>query len=249
MKEQIETIPVNDAFDSGDECPFCWLRRQAEQRAIRYVLGPGASYMEPDVRAVTDSRGFCREHFKKMYDYGNSLGNALVMQTYFVGLLKELEYQTDTFELPEKKKLLSRKPVEETDLSKWAKEKTGTCFLCQKRDYNMNRYYTTFFYMIKDAAFREKVESSKGFCMHHFAQLLEAAREKLPNAQREWFYETVCRLMKENLARVQGDLDWFIEKFDYRNAGADWKNSRDAVSRSMQKLRGGFPADGPYKQN
>ena len=55
--------------------------------------------------------------------------------------------------------------------------------------------------------------------------------------------------MKENLARVQADLDWFIAKFDYRNAGADWKNSKDAVSRSMQKLRGGYPTDGPYKQD
>ena len=30
MKEQIHTIPVNDGFDSGDECPFCYLERQAE---------------------------------------------------------------------------------------------------------------------------------------------------------------------------------------------------------------------------
>ena len=29
MKEQIQTIPVNEAFDSGDECPFCWLERMA----------------------------------------------------------------------------------------------------------------------------------------------------------------------------------------------------------------------------
>jgi len=249
MKEQIDTIPVNEAFEADGECPFCHLERQAEQRAMRYTLGPGASYMEPDVRAVTDSRGFCRQHFKKMYDYGNALGNALVMQTYFVGLLKELEYQTDTFQMPGKKGLLSKKPVEETELLKWAREKTGTCFLCDKLAYNMNRYYVTFFYMIKDPQFREKVESGKGFCMHHFTQLLEAAREMLPNAQREWFYETVCRLMRENLARVQGDLDWFVDKFDYRNAGADWKNSRDAVPRSMQKLRGGFPEDEPYKEN
>ena len=57
------------------------------------------------------------------------------------------------------------------------------------------------------------------------------------------------KLMKENLARVQMDLDWFIEKFDYRNTSAPWKNSKDAVSRSMQKLQGGFPADRPYKQD
>ena len=46
MKEQLHTIPVNEAFDSGDECPFCYLQRQAEHRTIRYVVGPGASYME-----------------------------------------------------------------------------------------------------------------------------------------------------------------------------------------------------------
>ena len=61
MREQIDTIPVNEAFESGDECPFCWLERMSEQKSIRYILGPGASYMEPDVRAMTDTRGFCRD--------------------------------------------------------------------------------------------------------------------------------------------------------------------------------------------
>ena len=78
-------------------------------------------------------------------------------------------------------------------------------------------------------------------------KLLETAESHLPNAQREWFYETTFRLMRQNLARVKGDLDWFIEKFDYRNASADWRNSRDAVSRTMQKLQGIYPADPPYK--
>ena len=35
MSEKLETIPVNDAFDSGDECPFCYLRRKAEQSTLR----------------------------------------------------------------------------------------------------------------------------------------------------------------------------------------------------------------------
>lgn len=249
MREQIDTIPVNEAFESGDECPFCYLERQAEQRALRYVIGPGASYMEPDVRAATDARGFCRHHFKRMFDYGNSLGNALVMQTYYVGMLKELEEEIESFQLPGKKGFFAKK--NETDLSilQWAEEKTGSCYLCDKLNYNMDRYYTTFFYMIKDGEFRAKVESGKGFCLHHFSQLLRQAQNKLPNAQQEWFYDTVCNQMRENLQRVQGDLDWFIDKFDYRNAGADWKNSKDAVSRSMQKLRGGYPADPVYRQD
>ena len=249
MRDQIDTIPVNEAFEAGDECPFCHLERIVEQKAIRYTLGPGASYMEPDVRAATDARGFCRGHYKKMFDYGNSLGNALMLQTYYVGLIKELEAQVDSFEMPGKKGLFSRKAEGELPILQWAKEKNSSCFLCEKVAYNMHRYYVTFFHLVKDPEFRAKVESGKGFCMHHFAALLEVAAEKLPNAQIEWFYNTVLSQMKENLARVQGDLDWFVDKFDYRNAGADWKNSRDAVSRSMQKLKGLYPADEPYKQD
>ena len=252
MREQIDTIPVNEAFETGDECPFCYLERLCEQKAIRYTVGPGASYMEPDVRETTDRRGFCRTHMKKLYDYGNSLGNALILQTYFVGLLKDLEQKAQDF-VPEQKKSLfapkKKAQPQENSLALWAKERGSTCFICDKIEYNMRRYYKTFFYLLKEPAFREKVAASKGFCMHHFAQLLEYAPEELPKGQQGWFYDTVFGLMRDNLARVQGDLDWFIQKFDYRNASADWKNSKDAVSRAMQKLRGSYPADPPYKQD
>ena len=249
MKEQIDTIPVNEAYDSTDECPFCYLQRQTEQRAIRYTAGPGASYMEPEVRGATDSQGFCAAHFKKLYDYGNSLGNALMMQTYLIGLRKEMDRQLNDFELPAKKTLFGKKETPQLPLAAWLKEKNNSCFLCSKVAYNMRRYYATFFYLIKDEKFRRKVEASKGLCLRHMEALLQSAQEHLPNAQREWFYATLADLQRKNFARVQEDLDWFIEKFDYRNAAADWKNSKDAVSRTMQKLTGIYPADPPYKQN
>ena len=53
--------------------------------------------------------------------------------------------------------------------------------------------------------------------------------------------------MQKNLDRMQEDVNWLIEKFDYRNAQADWKTSKDAVQRGMQKLKGGYPADPPYQ--
>ena len=249
MKEQIHTIPVNEAFDSGDECPFCWLERQAEQRAIRFTAGSCASYMEPDVRAVTDREGFCREHLKKLYDYGNALGNALMLQTWYAGILKNLDIEIDNFEPPAKRGLLPRKKPQDAapvSLLEWAKSKQDSCYLCNRIDYSMEGYYHTFFTMSKDAEFREKVEKSKGFCLRHFAALVEQAEDRLPNSQRDWFYEKVFALMKENLIRVKEDLDWFVGMFDYRQAGADWKNSRDAVPRSMQKLQGLHPADPPF---
>ena len=67
--------------------------------------------------------------------------------------------------------------------------------------------------------------------------------------QKEEFYPLMFRLMEESLQRVGGDIDWLVEKFDYRNQDADWKNSKDAIQREMQKLRGGYPADPPHKKS
>ena len=53
---------------------------KAEQHAISFILG--SAYMEDDIRAKTDATGFCRHHFKMMYNYGNRLGNALILSTH-----------------------------------------------------------------------------------------------------------------------------------------------------------------------
>lgn len=251
MKEKIDAIPLNDAFDSGDECPFCYLERQAEQRAIRYTIGPGASYMEPEIRSVTDWGGFCRHHFKMMHDYGNALGCALILQTYYTGVLMGLEARLDDYELPPKKGLFRKKPAkqEESSLITWMKEKQDSCFVCSQIQGNMRRYTETFFAMLKDSEFRTKVENSRGFCMHHFRVLLEEAEQSLPNGQREWFRETIPALMQENLLRVKVDLDRFVLKHDYRNGDLPWENARDAVSRGMQKIRGGHPADPVFRNS
>ena len=248
MKEKIQTIPVNEAFDAGDECPFCFMEREVERRTIRYVLGAGASYMEPDVRTATDRAGFCRIHYKKMFDYGNPLGNALMMQTYLNGLMLEFEQQEKEYVPPARKPLFGKKPEpRQTGMGQWLKEKNCSCYLCQRMEESLDRYYSTFFVLIKEPEFRAKVENSKGFCIHHFGQLMERAEQELPEKQKQWFVDTVMELMKQNLNRVKEDLDHFVEMFDYRNAGSDWRNSRDAVERTMQKLKGGYPADKPYK--
>lgn len=248
MKEKIYTIPVNEAFEAEDECPFCFLERQAERSAIRYVAGPGASYMEPEVRAATDQAGFCAGHMKKLYDYGNTLGTALILQTYYAGILEEFAEATEHPQIPPKKSLFAKKtPTLQDACWQRLRKKVDSCYLCDRIEYNMERYYATFFLLTKEEEFRRRVEGSRGFCLRHFARLLETAETELPGSQREWFYTAVYPLMAENLTRVKADLDWLIAKFDYRNASADWKNSRDALQRTMQKLQGLYPADAPYK--
>ena len=50
MKEKLYTIPLNDAVNAMDECPFCNIERKIEQDMMDFVLGSGSSYMEKDVR-------------------------------------------------------------------------------------------------------------------------------------------------------------------------------------------------------
>ncbi len=42
-------------------------------------------------------------------------------------------------------------------------------------------------------------------------------------------------MMEQNMQRLSDDLDWFCDKFDYRNKDADWRTSKDALPRGMQK--------------
>ena len=42
MKEKLYTIPLNDAVNANDECPFCFIERELEQNSLDFVL----SYLE-----------------------------------------------------------------------------------------------------------------------------------------------------------------------------------------------------------
>ena len=95
MKENLATFPLIDAFLANDECPFCNLERAAEQHAISFILG--SAYMEDDIRAKTDTLGFCRHHNKMMYDYGNRLGNALILSTHLKKINEELDDELKKF--------------------------------------------------------------------------------------------------------------------------------------------------------
>ena len=91
-------------------------------------------------------------------------------------------------------------------------------------------------------------KKSKGFCLAHFGDLCEGAETHLNDKEKEELFAVLFPLMKENMERLQEDVNWMIDKFDHRNKDADWKTSKDAIQRGMQKLKGGYPADPVYQQ-
>lgn len=251
MKETLYTIPLMDALGADGECPFCFIERKLEQDAIRFILGE--SYMESDVRAETDQKGFCRSHLKKMYEYGNYLGNAWILSTHLKRLNQDLKEVISRY-TPEKKsfmgkfkKMQSQSDVKKSEAAAWIRSEEEHCYFCDRMNTAYDHYLDTFFYLIKkDKEFLEAVKKSKGFCFHHFGDLMEAFEQKLGQREKEELAPVFNSLMYENMKRVEEDICWFIEKYDYRNKDADWKNSKDAIPRTMQKITGGYPGDPPY---
>ena len=92
------------------------------------------------------------------------------------------------------------------------------------------------------------VKNGKGMCLHHLADILDAAPLYLSVKEQEGLRNILFPQMEANMERILEDIDWMEKKFDYRYKDAEWKNSKDAVQRAMQKISGGYPADPPYTQ-
>ena len=249
MKLQIHTIPIADAMEHSGECPFCYMERRTENHAMDFVLGHGASYMEADIRDMTDREGFCRNHFKKMFDYGNSLGNAWILKTLLLRNINEMTKEFKDFDPSAGgKKGLFKKSEGGNAIVDWLNGREESCFICNSVNNTFQAYMKTFFSVYKsDKSFRKQVAETQGFCLTHFKTLLEGADENLNTKDREEFYQMVLPMMEDNMKRVYEDVAWFIEKYDYKNKDADWKNSKDAIQRGMQKLKGSDPSLLPHK--
>lgn len=271
MKEKLYTIELTDAVKADDECMFCWLERKLEQENLEFVLG--SSYMESDIREQTSQKGFCCHHTKMMYDYGNTLGNAWILKSRLEHMNREFQKQMGQYQHGMRKSggLAGwfRKPGRGiggtgngrgsfggTDsgfcgsgAEQWLRAEEHHCYICDRMQTIYGRMLDTFVYQLRnDSDFCGNMLQSKGFCMHHFADVLHVCEEKLKPDEKETWIPKISGLMSRNLDRIQQDIDWLIEKFDYRNQDADWKNSKDAVQRTMQKLVGSYPAD-PVFQN
>jgi len=146
--------------------------------------------------------------------------------------------------------MFSKSADSSNSIVNWIQEKEDSCYICKQYKNTYDRYMDTFFYLFRqDSDFYDKVAASKGFCLSHFKDLCAGADSKLSDKEKEGFYKLVMPLMEQNMERLFDDVAWMVEKFDYCNRDADWKNSRDAIQRGMQKLKGGYPADLPYKMN
>lgn len=248
MRYHIDTIPVWDAAKLEGECLFCALERKVELgEADRYL---GASVMEPDTRVRVNEKGFCPRHHTMLFSMSNRLGHALMLESHTAETIRRARKSME--EMKKAAGVLAEAGLADkvNGKARSAKESflaaagqlsamADSCIMCETIEENMERYLHTFFHLWKnDTEFRRRFTASKGVCLRHMGMLPRAAAEDLNGKELKEFADILCSLQQENMDRIQEDISWFIKKFDYRYEKESWKNSRDAVERTVNKLRG-----------
>ena len=248
MRYHIDTIPVWDAMKLDGECLLCSLERKTELgEAERYL---GASVMEPDTRVQVNAKGFCRRHHAMLYAMSNRLGHALMLESHMIEtrertekIYKKLDSAAEILQNTGLGGRLSGKTKgADAAITESIQELNGitdSCIMCGTIEDNMNRYLHTFLHLYQnDTDFRTHFVNGKGLCLPHMAKLLEAARGELGPKDLGELIRVLTKAQRENMDRIQEEISWFIKKFDYRYEKESWGNSRDAVERTVNKLRG-----------
>lgn len=248
MRYHIDTIPVWDALKLEGECLLCALERKTELgEAERYL---GASVMEPDTRVQVNDKGFCRRHHAMLFGMSNRLGHALMLESHMIEtraraekIWKKLDSAAGTLKgIGLGGRLSGKAKGPEGAVQDCIREMdtmTDSCLMCETIEENMQRYLHTFLHLYQnDSDFRSRFGKSKGLCLPHTARLLEAAQAEMAPKEQGELISVITRLQKVNMDRMQEDISWFIKKFDYRYDKESWGNSKDAVERTVNQLRG-----------
>ena len=209
MRSDICSIPVEEVFEPKEGCPVCRMRNMLENRMAEYITG--AAMMEPEVRKVTNEKGFCLRHYKMILSRKNRLSVALMLESH----LKEMENKI-------------KSPV--------AKAETSRCFVCDEVERNMTALISnTLKKYESDMEFRHLFEKQETLCLPHFYELCSAADKKMGRRFRGEFKSAAKELTLRSIESLHGDVKHFCDMFDYRNNGenADWGNSRDSLERAV----------------
>jgi hypothetical protein len=246
MKKQLETLPILDAYGQYSECPLCFLTAKLEKSLTDFFLG--ASVMEPITREQTNKKGFCPAHSLLLFRQGNRHGLALLTHTRLLELNPRLARalesvkQSAGVKRPLLKSILAAKKEASEKigaLNALIAEQTASCAFCDKINQTIDRYVFTIVYLWrKEADFRDTFHSSKGFCLPHLPPVLDKAVRLLSPAHLKEFLGMTLNLEGESMKRLEEEVLWFTQKFDYRNNEKPWGNSKDSLPRALQKLNG-----------
>lgn len=239
MKQKIYDIPIWEAYGMEScECALCVIEKNMEKSFMDILFDD--MLMTPYFAKKLQSYRFCVDHFRKLYIYKDKLGLALIVNN-FLQCEKETLKQDVNLSYKKVNKGVKFKKIFFRNKDVTIQKNEKTCYLCEQINNNIIDYVEVLIKLWnKNAEFKKLFASSKGHCMKHYQLIMKGASSYLHGSSVNEFKETVHKIQLENLNRVIEELDWFATKFDYRFKDAPWKNSKDALPRSINKLIGDF---------
>ncbi len=221
MAYHIDTGLIKEKFKVDCECPLCEIQKVVEEQFLHEFLNDAV--MEDNTRIKVGNKGFCARHFDMLFSRQNKLSVALQIGTRVDNLQKIIS--------DDKSVRAAIKQAEALDKA------ATTCVLCDYVQESMVKYYKTIAQMFeRERDFFKTLIKSKGFCLHHYAELLRYSRSAGFVAKE--YVSIIGGVQKRNMERLQAELKRFCDKHDYRNALEPLGSAETALPRMREKLYG-----------
>ncbi len=221
MHYHIGNLLVYQEFNGNCECPVCRIQAILEKRLVDRYLNESA--MADDRRHEVNAKGFCRHHTQMMFARDGKLALALQEITRMMTLCDHLTVTDDKMDAMQQ--------------AEYFAQSSKTCVICDSVDVSLMRYYATIAMTYdREKRFRAQLPTVKGFCLPHYAKLLQYAEYAGKSAGE--YVRTLTDIQRKSMDDLILDLNKFTSKFDYRNADVPWGTAYDALPRTFVKLHG-----------
>ncbi|MBR2336441.1 MAG: hypothetical protein IKA61_00645 [Clostridia bacterium] len=202
MHYHIGTMLIDENFDGKVECPVCRIQKKIDERLTEQYLGEGV--MEDDTRKEVNKLGFCLHHYSKLYASHSKLGLALQVSTRLNTVMANVDKAKNA-------KSAKKQAENLLNLGK-------TCVVCKYLENHMVRYYKTIAQVYDNvASFKQRIKSTPGFCLEHYAQLLNYS--SFAGKKQEEYLADLYEVESNLLNNLKGSIDDFCIHNDYRNIG------------------------------
>ena len=221
MGYHIDTGLIKEKFNTDTECVLCEIQKVVEEQFLHEFLNDAV--MEDETRISVGKHGFCAKHFDMLFSRPNKLSLALQIDTRVDKLAPLIDEITKASVGKKKSSALFVAHDE--------------CVICKFVQESMVKYYKTIAQMFKrEKDFYKTLIGSKGFCLHHYAELLKYA--DYAGLMKNSYVSVISGVEKRNFARLKAELKEFCDKHDYRNALKPLGNAETALPRMREKLYG-----------
>jgi hypothetical protein len=209
-----------------------------EEQYVKFITGD--AMMEPNIRIETmplsfpietNKKGFCHRHFSQMFEKGQKLPNALILESHLQEIIDN--------DMP--KKLKGKPDKKQLEV---IKKRLDSCYVCDRIEWDMHHFCDTIFVeWAKGEEFYKLYNEQPFICFKHYDFIMNVAtqKSKLPSKLLPQFYAETAGLTKKYLLSLKEDITYFCSMFDYRNHGKDWGSSKDSIERSIEFLTGEKP--------